>query len=175
MKFYHFSTVFYFSLKHKVHNNNKKTIGYFPVALSVWQDPGDPHARLEALLEAAELAALPRRQVDLARLALRAEEYLVVPENDNSVVTFQEMHQEKGEEIAELWEIVLVVSLPSDEGNLTCSERRAGRTLCNWDRPDRRSSCACRPSRGTQGTCCCWPTRRSPAARSDPGTSNIKF
>lgn len=72
------------------------------MALSVWQDPGDPHARLEALLEAAELAALPRRQVDLARLALRAEEYLVVPENDNSVVTFQEMHQEKGEEIAEL-------------------------------------------------------------------------
>ena len=72
------------------------------MALSVWQDPGDPHARLEALLEAAELAALPRRQVDLARLALRAEEYLVVPENDNSVVTFQEMHQEKGEETAEL-------------------------------------------------------------------------
>ena len=53
---------------------------YFPVALAVWQHPGDPHARLEALLEAAELAALPRRQVDLARLALRAEEYLVVPE-----------------------------------------------------------------------------------------------
>ena len=50
------------------------------MALPVGQDPGDPHARLEALLEAAELATLPRRQVDLARLSLRAEEYLVVPE-----------------------------------------------------------------------------------------------
>ena len=50
------------------------------MALSVGQDPCDPHARLEALLEAAELAALPRRQVDLAGLALCAEEDLVVPE-----------------------------------------------------------------------------------------------
>ena len=50
------------------------------MALAVGQHPGDPHARLEALLEAAELATLPRRQVDLARLSLRAEEYLIVPE-----------------------------------------------------------------------------------------------
>ena len=49
------------------------------MALPVGQDPGDPHARLEAFLEAAELATLPGRQVDLARLSLRAEEYLVVP------------------------------------------------------------------------------------------------
>ena len=49
------------------------------MSLPVGQDPGDPHASLEALLEAAELATLPRRQVDLARLSLRAEEYLVVP------------------------------------------------------------------------------------------------
>ena len=49
------------------------------MALPVGQYPGDPHARLEALLEAAELAALPRRHVDLARLSLRAAEDLVVP------------------------------------------------------------------------------------------------
>ena len=50
------------------------------MALPVGQDPCDPHARLEALLEAAELAALPRRQADHAALALRAEEDFVVPE-----------------------------------------------------------------------------------------------
>ncbi len=49
-----------------------------PVALSVGQHPRDPHARVQALLEPAVLAALPRLQVDLAVLALGAEEDLVV-------------------------------------------------------------------------------------------------